>query len=65
MLAAGVIVPHLLGQPEIVTAAAAGGIAVVMAGAFYTHLRRKEIPFLPVTGVFFLLAAFVAYSRAM
>lgn len=62
-LAAGIIVPHLLDRPVIYTVASAVGIAVVMAGAFFVHLRRKEYPFLAVTGLFFALAAVVTNYR--
>lgn len=58
-----VFLPQLLGYGTLVTTGAAGGIAFFMAGAFYTHLRRKEYPFLIVTGVLLLLAVSVGYFR--
>ena len=59
----GLVLPHFLGLPGLVYFLAAVGIAATMAGAFFTHLRRKETPFLIVTSVIFLLAGFVAYLR--
>jgi hypothetical protein len=58
--ALGITIPHFLGMGGYFTSAAAGGVAIFMAGAFYTHLRRKESPFLVVTSVLFLMAAFYA-----
>lgn len=58
--ALGLVLPGLLGLYPALTAWAASGLALVMAGASYTHLRRKEPP---VTIVLLLLAAVVAYGR--
>jgi hypothetical protein len=64
LLAFGVSVPMYFGfGPPTLTSFCAAGIAVIMVGAFVTHLRRKEHPFLFVTGFIFLLAIFVAYER--
>ncbi|MGZ3699889.1 MAG: DoxX family protein [Bdellovibrionota bacterium] len=63
LCALGIIVPQLMGHGDYVTSAAAAGIAIFMGGAFYTHLRRKESPFLLVTGVFFALAVAVGCLR--
>jgi hypothetical protein len=63
LLAIGVIVPRLLGHGHVLTSASAAGIGLVMVGAFFTHFRRKEYPFLLVTGTFFLVAALVIYFR--
>ncbi len=56
-----VIVPKLLHHGHYLTSIAASGIAILMAGAFYTHFRRKEYPFLLVTGILLLMALFVGY----
>jgi uncharacterized membrane protein YphA (DoxX/SURF4 family) len=60
LAAAGLILPGLLNMYTVLTPLAASGLAIIMAGATYTHLRRKEPPF---TIVMMLLAAFVAYGR--
>lgn len=64
-LAAGIIVPTLLNRPAAYTIASGIGISLVMAGAFFTHLRRKEYPFLAVTGLFLALGAVVAHYRQL
>lgn len=58
--ALGLILPGLLGIYPALTAWAAGGLTLLMAGATYTHFRRGERPnsLAPL-----LLAAFVAYGR--
>lgn len=63
LLAVGVVAPRLLGlsmAPEI-TALSGVGCALIMAGAFMTHLRRKEMPFLPVTLVVALIGLGAAW----
>lgn len=63
LCACGVYMPQLLSMPHagwIVTASAVG-ICIFMGGAFMTHLRRKEKPFLIITAVFFLMALGVIY----
>ena len=59
----GIVVPKLLGLEiaTYLTLASAVGIMAFMAGAFVTHFRRKETPFLAVTGVFFALATAAAW----
>jgi len=43
---------------------AAAGLALIMTGAFLTHLRRKElIPMGIVNIVLFSMAVFVSYGR--
>jgi hypothetical protein len=60
----GLIVPLFLHSLMMLTSLAAVGIALYMAGAMATHLRRSE--YLPMVGIlmFFLgPALFVAYSK--
>ena len=61
--AVGMVVPAATGILPVLTPAAAGGLAVIMVGAAFTHLFRAEyIPTLtPV--VLLGLAATVAYGR--
>ncbi len=63
LCALGIILPKALGMgsADMASMASAIGIMVFMAGAFFTHLKRKEMPFLGVTGAFFAMAAVVTY----
>jgi VIT1/CCC1 family predicted Fe2+/Mn2+ transporter len=63
LCAVGIVLPKLLGMEQMayLSCASAVGIMVFMAGAFYTHLKRKEPPFLAVTAVFLLMALTVAW----
>lgn len=63
VLAVGLTLPRILGHGHVLTSASAAGLAVVMMGAFFTHLRRKEHLFLLVTGLFFILASLVCYAQ--
>ena len=56
-----VIVPRLLGHGHYLTFMGAVTIAVIMAGAIYTHIRRKEFQHAAINTVFLLMAVFVAY----
>lgn len=56
-----VIVPRLLGHGHFVTSIAATSIAIIMIGAIYTHIRRKEYQHAMINSVFLLMALFVAY----
>lgn len=58
--ALGLVLPGITGIYPQLTAWAATGLALLMASATYTHLRRKERP---VTVVLMLMAAFIAYGR--
>lgn len=62
-IALGLIVPRLMDHAMTVqlTLAACVGAMATMAGAFITHARRKETPFLGVTGFIFALAAALAW----
>ena len=57
-----VIVPRLLGHGQHLTFAGAAAIAVIMTGAIYTHIRRKEMMHAAINSVFLLMALFVAYA---
>src|SRR5260221_10764242 len=61
---AGLIVPLFLRSLTMLTPLAAVGIALYMAGAMATHLRRSEYPHMVGNLMFFLgPALFVAYSK--
>ena len=61
--ALGVILPRLTRILPVLTPLAAAGLALIMAVAIFLHARRKEYSAIGVTGLLFLLAAFVAYGR--
>ncbi|MBT3391001.1 MAG: DoxX family protein [Chloroflexi bacterium] len=62
--ALGLILPGLTGILPILTPLAAIGLALTMTGAFFTHLRRKEIvPMGLMNMMLFAMAVFVAYGR--
>lgn len=61
--AIGVILPALTGILPWLTPLAAFGLALIMAGAAATHLRRGEYRMLVVNLVLLGLAALVAYGR--
>ncbi|HEX9567577.1 MAG TPA: DoxX family protein [Thermoplasmata archaeon] len=61
--AVGVILPRLTGILPVLTPLAAAGLALIMAVAITLHVRRKESRAIGVTGLLFLMAAFVAYGR--
>ena len=63
--AIGVVVPALVGILPGLTVAAAYGLALNMAGAMATHLRRKEYGMMVGNLVLLALATFVAYGRLM
>ena len=58
--ALGLVLPALTGVLPWLTPLAALGLALLMAGAVYTHLRRKEGPAVVPPAVLLLLAALVA-----
>src|SRR5580693_8720583 len=51
-----VIVPRLLGHGHYLTFIGAAGIALIMAGSIYTHIRRKEFMHAIINSVFLLMA---------
>ena len=61
--AIGLVVPWLTGIAPILTPLAAVGLALVMAGAVVTHVRRKE-QFVPplVLGVLALVVAVLRFA---
>ena len=61
--AAGLILPGALDVATWLVPTAAIGLAVVMAGAVITHLRRREYPNMVVNLVLLALAVFVAIER--
>jgi len=64
MGAAGLILPGLTGILPVLTPLAAVGLAVIMIGAFFTHLRRDElVPMGLMNVMLFALGIFIAYGR--
>ena len=61
--AIGLILPAALGIAAILTPLAAAGLALTMAGAAITHLRRGEKNMIPVNVLLGGLALFVAVMR--
>jgi hypothetical protein len=60
--AVGIILPLLLQSMTMLTTVAAVGLALVMAGAMATHLRRAEYVNMAGNFVWLGLALFVAYG---
>ena len=60
-----VIVPRLLGHGRYFTFIGAASIALIMTGAIYTHIRRKEFQHAAINSVFLLMALFVAYASGL
>lgn len=64
MGAAGLILPPLTGILPILTPLAALCLALIMVGAFFTHLRRDEIIPMGIMNIMlFTMGIIVAYSR--
>ncbi|HVV09845.1 DoxX family protein [Amycolatopsis sp.] len=61
--AIGLILPAALGIAEVLVPLAAIGVALLMAGACFTHLRRRETQGIVVTLVLLALGAVVAWGR--
>ena len=61
--AAGLILPAAFNIRPQLTTFAAEGIATIMLLANIFHIFRAEFFVLPMTGILFALAAFVAYGR--
>jgi hypothetical protein len=59
----GLILHLLTGMVPVLTPLAAAGLALIMVGAFFFHLNRKEHKMLPVIALVFLLSAVVAWYR--
>ena len=62
-IAVGLIVSLFLPSLTVLTPLAAAGIALIMAGAMATHLRREEYWHMVGLMVWLTLALFVAYGR--
>ena len=63
LAAIGLILPAALGAVPILTAVAAAGLVLVMAGAARTHLGRGEGQMVSVNLVLGALALFIAIER--
>ncbi len=62
--ALGLILPGITGILPILAPLAALGLALTMVGAFFTHLRRKELVPMGMMNLMLLaMAAFVAFGR--
>ena len=59
----GLILPALTGILFWLTPVAAVGLALVMIGAIFTHLRRQEIPMIAGNLILMALALLVAYGH--
>lgn len=60
---AGLVLPLLTGILPILAPVAACGLALVMLAGFVFHARRREWQGLPITGILFAGAVFVAVAR--
>lgn len=63
LAAIGLLLPMITGIAPVLTPVAASGLALTMVLAATYHLKKKEFKSLPINGVLFLLAAFVALGR--
>jgi uncharacterized membrane protein YphA (DoxX/SURF4 family) len=63
LAALGLILPAALDIAPVLVPLAATGLALVMIGAAYVHLRRKENQAVGLTVVLLALAAFLAVCR--
>ena len=61
--AIGLILPAITRIQPILTAWAATGLAIAMAGAVILHVIRGEFGFIMPSLILFILSAFVAYGR--
>ncbi len=57
-----VIAPRLFGHGHYLTAISAACISLIMIGAIYIHITRKEFMHAVINLVFLLTALFVAYA---
>lgn len=60
----GLVLPGIVGVLPQVTAVAAGGLAVIMAGAAVVHVRRGEQRAAVIAVALLIIAVFIAYDRA-
>jgi uncharacterized membrane protein YphA (DoxX/SURF4 family) len=63
LAAVGLILPGALDIAPVLVPLAATGLAVLMAGAIITHIRRKEYQPPVINAILLLLAVFVAWGR--
>lgn len=63
--AAGLVLPALLGVAPVLVPLAAGGLALIMAGAVILRVRRGETKAALGDGGYLALAAFVAIGRSV
>ena len=63
--AIGLIAPGVTGILPWLTLLAAAGLALTMAGAILTHVRRREYPIIGVNGALLALALVVVVGRFM
>ena len=63
LAAVGLILPAALDIAPVLVPLAAVGLVLLMAGAFVTHVRRREIQGIVVTLVLLALAVLVASGR--
>jgi uncharacterized membrane protein YphA (DoxX/SURF4 family) len=61
--AIGLILPAVLDIAPILVPLAATGLAIIMAGAIITHVRRKELPLAGFNVVLLVLTVVVAIFR--
>jgi len=61
--ALGLILPAVLDIAPVLVPLAALGLAIIMAGAAITRVRRREFTLMVVDLVYLALAAFVAWGR--
>jgi hypothetical protein len=64
LAALGLVLPAALGIAPVVVPLAAAGLALLMAGAVMTRLRRREPKPMVADLVYLALAAFVAWGRS-
>jgi uncharacterized membrane protein YphA (DoxX/SURF4 family) len=63
LAAIGLVLPALLDIVPVLVPVTAVAVALLMAGAAWTHYRRREMASIAVPVVLLLLAAFVAWGR--
>ena len=62
--ALGMILPAVFGILPVLVPLAALGLALTMVGAFFTHMRRKElVPMGVMNMMLFAMTVFVVYGR--
>ncbi|MGL3151244.1 DoxX family protein [Microbacterium sp. A82] len=63
LAASGLILPAVLSIAPVLVPLAAIGLAVVMVGAIFVHLRRGEVKSMTGNVVYLVLAVFLAWGR--